>query len=80
MLRKMCLEHKQLPTSYTITDELKRIGESPCGGGGSANVWRGDYRGSEVAIKILRVDSKGLAGLQKVQPFASVPFNKRGMC
>ena len=55
MLRRMCREHKLLPSSYTITDEVKRIGESPSGCGGNADVWRGVYRDSKVAIKVLRV-------------------------
>ena len=66
MLRKMCLERKRLPPSYTITDELKWIGRYPCGRGTSADVWRGAYRGSKVAIKVLRVNSRDLTGLQKV--------------
>ena len=66
ILRKMCLEHGRLPPSYTITDELKWIGEHPCGRGGNADVWRGTYRGSGVAIKVLRVNSRDVASLEKV--------------
>ena len=66
MLRKMCLKHKRLPPSYAITDELRRIGEYAYGRGGNADVWRGVYRGSGVAIKVLRVDSRNLASLEKV--------------
>ena len=76
MLRKMCLEHKRLPPSYTITDELKWIGDYPYGGGGNADVWRGVYRGSRVAIKVLRVNSRNLARLEKVRRSISVLFNK----
>ena len=67
MLRKMCLEHKQLPPSYAISDELGWIGEHPCGVGGNADVWRGAYRGSRVAIKVLRVNLRDLANLEKVR-------------
>ena len=76
MLRKMCLEHKQLPPSYAITDELKWIGDYPYGGGGNADVWRGVYRGSRVAIKVLRVNSRNLTRSEKVQRSVSVLFNK----
>ena len=76
MLRKMCLEHKRLPPSYAITDELKWIGDYPYGGGGNADVWRGVYRGSGVAIKVLRVNSRNLARLEKVRRFIPVLFNK----
>ena len=80
MLRKMCLKHKRLPPSYAITDELRWIGGCPYGGGGNADVWRGAYRGSKVAIKALRVNSKNLARLEKVRPFISVLLKVRGVC
>ena len=76
MLRKMCLEHRRLPPSYAITDELKWIGDYPYGGGGSADVWRGVYQGSGVAIKVLRVNSGNFARLEKVGPFVSVLIGK----
>ena len=58
MLWKMCRRHKILPSSYAITNELNRVGKLPFRGGGSADVWCGLYRGSKVAIKVLRVYSK----------------------
>jgi hypothetical protein len=71
MLRKGCQKHSQLPPSYVITDELTRIGEYPSGGGGNADVWRGVYRGSEVAIKVLRINQRvDLVKLERVRPFA----------
>ena len=73
MLRKMCREHKSLPSSYAITNELERIGELPSGSGGNADVWSGLYQGSKVAIKVLRVYSRvDLSGIEKVR--SSVPF------
>ena len=67
MLRKMCREHRWLPPSYTLTDELRWVGELPYGGGGSADVWRGVYRRSRAAIKVLRVNSKvDLISLERV--------------
>ena len=71
MLKKMCLVHKQLPSSYTITDELSPIGEYPYGKGGNADVWCGVYRGSRVAIKVLRVGPRvDLVDLERVRPFS----------
>ena len=67
VLRKMCREHKSLPSSYIITGELKKIGEAPSGGGGYANVWYGMYRGSNVAIKVLHVSIVDLASVEKVR-------------
>ena len=68
MLGRMCREHAVLPSSYTINGELERIGEFPCGRGGNADVYCGMYRGSKVAIKVLRVLSKrDLFSVEKVQ-------------
>jgi len=73
VLRKMCREHRRLPSSYTTTDELEWIKGLPCGGGGNADVWRGVYRGSTVAIKVLRVNSRvDLVSLERVRPFARI--------
>lgn len=67
MLRKICREHRCLPSSYTITDDVRWIGEIPCGGGGNADVWRGVYQGSRVAIKVLRVNLRvDLVSLERV--------------
>jgi len=73
MLRKMCRKYKLLPSSYAITDEVKRIGGSPSGRGGNADVWCGMYRGSKVAVKVLRVPGSGadLANMEMVCPPAS---------
>ena len=69
MLRKMCREHKLLPSSYITTDEVKTIGESPSGRGGNADVWRGVYLGSKVAVKVLRVPSGvDLTSMERVRP------------
>ena len=67
VLRKMCREHKSLPSSYVITGELKKIGELPFGGGGYASVWCGVYRGSKVAIKVLHVSAVDPAGVERVR-------------
>ena len=80
MLRKMCLEHKRSPPSYAITDGLRWIGDCAHGGGGSTDVWRGAYRGSKVAIKVLRINSKNLARLEKVRPFVYSLLSKNAVC
>ena len=69
MLRKMCSEHKLLPSSYTIADGLQTVGEIPYGRGGNADVWRGVYQGSTVAVKALRIYSRvDLASVEAVRP------------
>jgi hypothetical protein len=54
VLRKLCGLAAILPTSYTLTDGLKKTGKFPKAGGWFADVWEGTYKGRKVAIKILR--------------------------
>jgi hypothetical protein len=75
----MCGKHRRLPSPYAVTDELTWIGEHPSGRGGTADVWRGVYQGSKVAIKLLRVNSRAdPANLERVRPF--VLRNKNMTC
>jgi len=68
MLREMCREHRLLPSSYAITNELKRIRELPSGRGGNADVWCGVYQGSKATIKVLRVYTRvGLTSVERVR-------------
>ena len=77
ILKKICYEHQRLPPSYTITGKLDRTGEYPIGGGRNADVWRGVYRGSQVAIKVLRVNvGTDLVNLERVRPLVYLFFNK----
>ena len=64
----MCSEHRLLPSSYVIADELQTVGGIPCGRGGNADVWHGVYRGSKVTIKVLRIHSgMDLASVEMVR-------------
>jgi len=73
VLRKMCREHRRLPSSYTTADDLRRIEGLPCEEGGNADVWRGVYQGSTVAIKVLRANSRvDLVNLERVRPFTRI--------
>jgi serine/threonine protein kinase len=77
ILRKMCREYKRLPPLCAITDELRWVGARPSGRGRTADVWRGMYQGSEVAIKVLRVNSElDLANLERVRPSVVVLYTK----
>ena len=81
ILRKMCREYNRLPPLCTITDELRWIGGRPSRRGGTADVWRGVYQGSEVAIKVLRVSSEvDLANLERVRPFVFALHTKDAVC
>ena len=75
-LRKMCCKHKLLPSSYAITSELEWTEDIPLKSGGSADVWRGRYRGSMVAIKVLRVDKENLASLERVRLSQSAKISR----
>ena len=69
VLWKMCRTHNLLPSSYTTTNEPKKIEELPSGNGGNADVWCGMYLGSKVAIKVLRVQSRAdIASIERVRP------------
>ena len=52
-----------------MTGELEWGEENLIGRGGKADVWRGVYEGSQVAVKVLRVDlGMELVTLEKVDP------------
>ncbi|KZT64449.1 kinase-like protein [Daedalea quercina L-15889] len=61
-LRKLCTNAEQFPASYVLpTGErngLKITTEYPMAFGGFADIWRGQYRGQDVAIKALRVSAR----------------------
>ena len=69
VLEKMCDKYDRLPPSYKMTGELEWGEENLIGRGGKADVWRGVYEGSQVAVKVLRVDlGMELVTLEKVDP------------
>ncbi|KAH9832157.1 kinase-like domain-containing protein [Rhodofomes roseus] len=61
-LRKLCASAGQLPESYMVSTEerngLKITSEYPTAFGGFADIWQGQYRGQDVAIKALRVSGR----------------------
>lgn len=56
-LRKMCGHRGLLPRSVKVSLSYDRT-DNPLTAGGYADVWKGDYQGCEVAIKVLRVCQK----------------------
>lgn len=55
-LRKTCAEIGILPESYYLdANQIKKFNEVPFAAGGYSDVWRGSYKGENVAIKALRV-------------------------
>ncbi|EMD39284.1 hypothetical protein CERSUDRAFT_152382 [Gelatoporia subvermispora B] len=60
LLRRLCEKHGSFPRSCTIPmHRVKRTSEQPTGSGGNADVWKADYDGSEVALKVVRVYEHG---------------------
>jgi serine/threonine protein kinase len=55
-----------LPSSYTISGDLSRVGDDPAGGGGISYVWKGTYSGREVCIKDPRFHVQNREIVEKV--------------
>ena len=65
-LCKLCGSRQLLPTDCVLGEELVET-RTQIGCGGFADVFQGTYRGTQVAIKRLRVNEKGdLTKLHKV--------------
>ena len=54
-LQAVCSGSMTLPSSYTISGDLSRIGDKPAAYGGFADVWEGTHCNTKVCIKALRV-------------------------
>ncbi|OCH91487.1 kinase-like protein, partial [Obba rivulosa] len=56
LLRKLCERNESFPRSCTIpARRIKRVSDQPTGSGGNADVWKGEYDETEVALKVVRV-------------------------
>ena len=62
-LYKMCARHSLVPTSLQI-ELCYNPADIPHSRGGFADVWKSEYRGREVAVKVLRISTT--SDLQKV--------------
>ena len=51
----MCSAIERLPTSAVLSDGLNKQGDIAVASGGSTDIWRGDHRGAQVAIKAFRI-------------------------
>lgn len=52
-LQVQCALAERLPSEYSISEGLQRLSENPVAEGGFAFLYRGRYRGRDVAIKVL---------------------------
>jgi hypothetical protein len=65
-LRTICGHHAVLPSSYTISGDLSRLGDDPVDLGGFSDVWKGSHNGSNVCIKSLRLSEQVREAVEKV--------------
>lgn len=56
-----------LPSSYTVSGEIARVGDRPIALGGFADVWEGTHGGRKVCVKWLRVSLNDNQTLKKVR-------------
>ena len=66
-LQAICGHHMTLPSSYTLSGDLARVGNRPVAGGGSADVWEGVHGSRKVCVKALRLYLNGDQALTKVR-------------
>jgi len=66
-LQAICGHHMILPSSYTVSGEIARIGDRPVALGGFADVWEGTHSGKQVCVKLLRVSLNDGETLNKVR-------------
>ena len=65
-LRTICSHHGILPSSYTISGNLTRVGDHPVAFGGFSEVWKGTHDGCKVCIKHPKVTEKIRRDVEKV--------------
>ena len=73
-LRTICSHHATLPSSYTISGDLARVGDHPIAFGGFSDVWKGTHNDTDVCIKQLRVSEQIRETLEKVSIYYRLIF------
>ena len=66
-LQVICSDKMTLPSSYTVSGDLARVGDQPVALGGFADVWAGTHRRRKVCIKALRITLTSDLTLTKVR-------------
>ena len=57
-LQAICGHHATLPSSYIVSGQITRMGDSPVKFSTIADVWAGTYHNKKVSIKCLRIHTK----------------------
>lgn len=74
ILRRLCGAFQQLPDSCLIRDGLRISDEIPFATCASSDLWKGDWRGKGVAVKLLRfAASDNRAKITKVSSAFGLP-------
>jgi len=66
-LQAICGYHMALPSSYTVSGEITRVGDRPIALGGFADVWEGTHGDRKVCVKSFRVSLNDDQTLKKVR-------------
>ncbi|KAF9779338.1 kinase-like domain-containing protein [Thelephora terrestris] len=64
-LQTICTHKTILPSSYTISGDLVRVGNDPVAFGGFSDVWEGSLDGDKVCIKHLRISEQVREAVEK---------------
>ena len=65
-LQAICSQNTTLPSSYTISGDLARVGDNPVASGGFADVWEGEHNSIKVCIKCPRITMRTRKIVEKV--------------
>ena len=81
-LQAICGHHTTLPSSYIVSGEISRVGDSPIIVSAIADVWEGTYGSERVSIKCLRAPLTDNKAIEKVRILcgASLPRLLKNTC
>ena len=66
-LQDICGDSMTLPSSYTISGDIAKVGGHPIAFGNLADVWEGVYGGGKVCVKVLKISVDDDQTLMKVR-------------
>ena len=68
ILRRICAANTILPRSYTLSDNISKVGDIAFASGGFADVWKGRHNGNSICVKAFRVYTpKSLSVIKQVR-------------